>query len=107
MIKNIKAGSISTTEDISCKSINASGDISTESSISCNEISANNFTVNDNSVVIGSDDQNMIFNIASPNFNIAKDYIDTKLPFTSSNTIQVSGVGTPNEYIKIIIVRNG
>ena len=57
--KNIKANSISTTEDISCKSINASGDISTESSISCNEISANNFTVNDNSVIIGSDDKNI------------------------------------------------
>lgn len=101
VIKNIKAGSISTTEDISCKSINASGDISTESSISCNEISANNFTVNDNSVIIGSDDKNMTVNITSPNFNIAKDYIDTKIPFTSSNTIKVSGAGTPNEYIKI------
>lgn len=99
VIKNIKANSISTTEDISCKSINASGDISAESSISCNEISANNFTVNDSEIIIGSNKARV--NIASPNFNVTNDYIDTKLPFTSSNTIKVSETGTPNEYIKI------
>ena len=97
----ITSKSINNDGDISCKSINASGDISTESSISCNEISANNFTVNDNSVIIGSDDQNMIVNIASPNFNITNDYIGTKLPFISNNIIKVSETKNPKEYIKI------
>lgn len=97
--KNIKADSINTTEDISCKSINASGDISTESSISCNEISANNFAVNDSEIIIGSNKARV--NITSPNFNVTNDYIDTKLPFNSNNTIKVSETKTPEEYIKI------
>ena len=95
----ITSKSINNDGDLSCKNITATGDISTESSISCNEISANNFTVNDSEIIIGSNKARV--NITSPNFNVTNDYIDTKLPFTSSNTIKVSGTGTPNEYIKI------
>ena len=95
----ITSKSINNDGDISCKNIMAAGDISTESSISCNEISANNFAVNDSEINIGSNKARV--NITSPNFNVTNDYIDTKLPFNSNNTIKVSGTGTPNEYIKI------
>lgn len=95
----ITSKSINNDGDISCKNIMAAGDISTESSISCNEISANNFAVNDSEIIIGSNKARV--NITSPNFNVTNDYIDTKLPFNSNNTIKVSETKTPKEYIKI------
>ena len=95
----IASKSINNDGDISCKNIMAAGDISTESSISCNEISANNFTVNDSEIIIGSNKARV--NITSPNFNVTNDYIDTKLPFNSNNTIKVFETKTPKEYIKI------
>ena len=87
-VNNITSTSINNSEDILCRSINASGDISAEKSISCNEFTSNNFVVNDDSIIIGAD--NTKVNILSNNFKVTNNFIDTKLPFTSSNNIKIS-----------------
>ena len=98
---NINAGSINISGDITeCKNIKASGSISTEGSISCGEITANSFAVNRDEIIIGSNNTtgNKV-NILSDNFSVTDSYINTKLPLTSSNNINISN--TSNEYIKI------
>lgn len=97
--KNIKAGSIDASEDISCRSIKAASDITAKSSIRGNEIAVNNFRANDGEVIIGSDTTRV--NIISPNFKVTNNLVDTNLPFTSSNIIKISDAKTPKEYIKI------
>ena len=96
----ITSKSINNDGDISCKNIKTSGSISTEGSISCGEITANNFAVNRDEIIIGSNNTtgNKV-NILSNNFSVTDSYIDTKLPLTSSNNINISN--TSNEYIKI------
>ena len=95
-VNNITSTSINNSEDILCRSINASGDISVEKSISCNEFTSNNLVVNNDSIIIGADGSDggtkvsTKVNILSDNFKVTNNFIDTKLPFTSSNNIKIS-----------------